>query len=135
LGVLCLTIACGSEPAGPEQTAREFAEALRASQVDVQAVLDRLDQRSLDHLQRAAERASDQIGGRRAIEPDELFEVVGMDHRSMEIREIELIETDGATARVKLISADGSEHVLDLVLQEDAWRVRVPVPDSTEAPQ
>jgi hypothetical protein len=53
----------------------------------------------------------------------------------MEIREIELIETDGATARVKLISADGSEHVLDLVLQEDAWRVRVPVPDSTEAPQ
>jgi hypothetical protein len=93
-------------------------------------MLDLIDNRAREVLQTAAHRASDQVGGRRNIDPHEMLQVVDVDPR-FQVAEAELLEADDRQARVRLIGVDGTEHELRLVYEDDAWKVSIPVPPPT----
>jgi hypothetical protein len=128
--------ACGSREAEPVAVARSFAEACRRGDVD--AMLQVIEQPAVDRVREAAERASDQVGGRRSIETNEMLQIVGVD-RTVAVAEAELLEEDGRNAKVQLTMTDGRSLVIDLVWEqpgakddglrrEGGWKVRVPVP-------
>jgi hypothetical protein len=122
-GTLALS-SCNEEPA-PVKAAKAFASAVQGN--NVEAMLGLVDASTVAMLEQAAERASDQIGGRRSVEPEEMLQIVDIDRRFM-VAKAELVTQTESTASVRLVGADGSEHVLQLVLEEDEWRVKVPVP-------
>jgi hypothetical protein len=125
--ILCASgsVGCGGDEAAPVTAARRFADAVQNR--DVVTMLPLVDSGARDLLQRAAERASDQVGGRRNIEPHEMLQVVDVDPR-FQVARAELVHGDDDTAQVKLVGADGTDHLLDLVYEEGAWRVRIVVP-------
>lgn len=127
LAVVCIGGACGSDEAAPVAAARDFAGAVNAG--DVKRMLTLVDARVRTYLQGAAERASDQVGGRRNIEPHEMLQVVDVDPR-FQVARAELVDADTQTARVRLVGVDGTEHLLNLIHEEDAWRVSVPLPET-----
>lgn len=135
--MLCLALlvpGCKEEPA-PVTAAKQFAAAVRAR--DTQALLEVVDSQTVAYVDAAAERASDQIGGRRSVEPPEMLQVVDVDARSA-ILKAELISEVGDTASVRLTGADGTEHDVTLIREDGAWKVSLPTPPApagARAPQ
>lgn len=118
--------ACGGEKeAAPVVAARNFAQVMQRG--DAKALVALLDLEAAARLERAATRASDQVGGRRNIELYEMVQVVDVPD-SFQVAKAELLGGDDSQAQVALTAADGTRHVLDMVYQEGVWRVRVPMP-------
>jgi hypothetical protein len=129
LALVVALAGCSEEPA-PVKTAKEFASAVQGR--NVERMLELVDAQTVAHLQQSAERASDQIGGRRSVEPKEMLQIVDVDRRFM-VAKAELVDQTETEARVRLVGVDGTEHVLDLVLEDEAWRVRVPLPATSKS--
>ena len=137
-------LGCGGAEAEPVSVARTFAATARRG--DVGGMLAVLERGAVDRLELAAERASDQVGGRRGIDAAEMLQIVGVD-RTVAVAEATLLEQDERRARVELTMTDGHELQLDLVWQEPlpaseenparagGWKVRIPLPESTPAPE
>lgn len=116
---------CGEEEPEPVRTAKDFVDAVRSGDAD--RVLALVDEETLTRVQIAAERASDQVGGRRSIELEEMFQVVQVDLR-FQVASAELSSDDGENAVVTLTGADDSTHALPLVRQQGQWKVRLTLP-------
>lgn len=123
-----IALACGEKEAPPVKAARAFASAMQNR--DVKAVLPLLEQGALERLEHEAAQASDHVGGRRNIEPHEMLQIVDIPE-SFQVAKAELVTGDEESAQVRLIAADGSETLIDMVAQDGRWRVRVPQPPIT----
>ncbi|MCA9705973.1 MAG: hypothetical protein KDK70_09020 [Myxococcales bacterium] len=117
--------ACGSDEPPPVTAARAFARAAQAG--DVETLLTMVDAQTAARVGHAAERASDQVGGRRNVEPQEMLQVVDVDPR-FQVAAAELRSGDDQRAEVQLTGSDGRTHSLELINEEGAWRVRPPLP-------
>jgi len=117
--------ACADEEPAPVIAAKRFATAVKRGDVD--ALLKLVESEVAERLTAAAERASDQVGGRRAIEPHEMLQIVDVDPR-FQVAKAELVAGGEETATVRLTGADGSTHDLGLVNEDGQWHVRVPLP-------
>ena len=126
-GVLTLAVVsgCAKDDPAPVRVAKQFAAAARYGDVD--QVLEMVDQQTRARGQQAAERASDQVGGRRNIEPEEMLQVVEVDPR-FQVAKVELGNNDEQRAVVNLTGADGTVVSLELVNEDGAWRVHLPLP-------
>jgi hypothetical protein len=120
-----LSGACGGEAASPVGTAQAFAAAVQRG--DMQAVLPLLERAAAERLSAAAEQASDQVGGRRSIQPAEMLQIVDVPP-TFELAQAELVDDDGQTAHVRLVGAQQESHTLTLVREDGAWHVRIPIP-------
>lgn len=126
LGLLAnLPAGCTNEDEAPVQAARAFTAA--AQRGDAKAMLELVERDVAAHLDAAAEQASDQVGGRRSIEPAEMLQFVPGDP-NFAIASAEVVDNDGTVAHVRLTGPEDQEHVLELVMQEGSWRVRLPIP-------
>jgi hypothetical protein len=126
LGLGLVTAACGDEKdAAPVVAAKAFVEVMHSG--DAKELIGLLDRAAAERLEGAASRAGDQVGGRRNVAPYEMIQIVDVPH-TFQVTSAELVSGDDAQAQVALISADGTREVLDMVFQEGAWRVRVPLP-------
>ncbi|HVI01924.1 MAG TPA: hypothetical protein VM869_24595 [Enhygromyxa sp.] len=136
---LGLGLACKPKEAEPVAVARMFADTARRG--DVQGMLALIEQAAVERVTEAAETASDQVGGRRAIEASEMLQIVGVD-RTVAVAEAELIDDDGELAHVELTMTDGRRLRLELVWEQaiagdehnearaGGWKVRIPLPAS-----
>lgn len=122
VGLLSAGLGCAQESA-PVTAAKRYAQAIQVG--EPQALIPLLDESTRQVLANAAERATDQIGGRRQIEPEEMLQVVDVDPR-FQVRRAELVEREGDRAVVELLGVDGTTHTLHLVLQGGEWRVTLP---------
>lgn len=140
---LGLGLGCKAKESEPVAVARMFAETARRG--DVNGMLAVVERSAVERLVEAAETASDQVGGRRAIEPNEMLQIVGVD-RTVAVAGAELIDDDGEVAHVELTMTDGRHLRIELVWEQansdamdDAgdennearaggWKVRIPVP-------
>jgi hypothetical protein len=132
---------CKADEAEPVAVARAFAEAARRGDVD--AMLAVIERPAVDQLALAAERASDQVGGRRSIEPGEMLQIVGVD-RTIAVASAELVDHNGERAHVELMMTDGRTIRLELVWEQaiagdddtparaGGWKVRIPTPGSPQ---
>lgn len=116
--------ACSQEP-DPVQTARSFVSAVRSG--DSEVLLTLIDAEAVARADQSARRATDQVGGRRSIETREVIQVADPP-RHFQVAQAELLDEDGEIAHVKLTGVEGEEYVLELVMQDGAWRVRIPTP-------
>lgn len=117
--------ACRDDAADPVRTAQLFAAAVQRS--DMKSVFPLLEQIAADRLTRAAEQASDQVGGRRRIEPTAMLQIVDLPP-TFELAETVLVDNDGQTAHVRLVGAQQESFTLTLVREDGAWHVRIPTP-------
>lgn len=136
-GLGMLGTGCKSDEAEPVAVARAFAEAARRG--DVNAMLAVIERPAVDQLALAAQVASDQVGGRRSIEPGEMLQIVGVD-RTIAVASAELVDEDGERAHVELTMTDGRTIRLELVWEQaiagdddsparaGGWKVRIPTP-------
>lgn len=123
--VLVLGLACGEKDPAPVVAAKAYANAMNSG--DVKALLPLLDRAAVERIEQSAGQASDHVGGRRNIEPHEMLQIVDVPS-SFQVADAELVVGDEESAQVRLTAADGTQHLLDLVLQDGTWRVRVPLP-------
>jgi len=125
-----------AEESEPVAVARIFAETARRG--DVARMLTVLERPAVERLEAAAETASDQVGGRRSILPNEMLQIVGTD-RTVAVASAELLDDDGETAHVELTMTDGRSVRLELVWEQTitdddsearvgSWKIRIPVP-------
>ncbi len=143
---LLLALACARDESEPVAVARAYAEAARRS--DVPAMLAVIEHAAVAELEREAERASDQVGGRRAIEATEMLQIAGVD-RMLAVVEAKLVEQTEQSAVVELLMTDGRTLVVHLVWEPSsvesapadpdadpsgAWKVRVPLPSAKPSP-
>lgn len=127
---LVLVLGCRAKESEPVAVARAFAESVRRG--DVEAMLAVVERSAVERVQQAAETASDQVGGRRVIEPSEMLQIVGSD-RTLAVAGVELIDESETLAHVELTMTDGRNVRLELVREptaddEGAWKVRIPIP-------
>lgn len=142
LGAMLATLllsACASKEAEPVSVARAFADAARRG--NVEAMLAVVEYSAVEQLEFAAERASDQVGGRRSIEAREMLQIVSVD-RTIAVAEARLIDEDNARAHVELTMTDGRTIRLELIWEQaivgdgtapsrpGGWKVRIPLPSS-----
>lgn len=127
--VLALATGCGEKEPASVTAAKQFARAMENG--DTKAIIALLEHDAHAHLEQAAARASDQVGGRRNIELHEMLQVVDVPH-AFQVAKAELVTSDDTHAQVALTGADGRQHSIELVLQDGEWRVRVPLPATTE---
>ncbi|MCA9697953.1 MAG: hypothetical protein KC431_10550 [Myxococcales bacterium] len=133
-----MTAGCAKAESEPVAVARTFAEAARRS--DVRGMMAVLERPAVQQLEQAAERASDQVGGRRNIEPAEMLQIVGVD-RTIAVAGAELLDQDERLAHVELTTTDGRAIRIELVWEPSdeaenanegepagSWKVRVPLP-------
>ena len=120
--------ACGDKEAPPVTAARQFATAVRSG--NVEKVLEMVDATARDRIREAAQRASDQVGGRRSVESHEMLQIVDVDP-SFQVATAQLARGDETSATVVLTGADGTTHELQLVQEEGQWRVTIPSPPPT----
>lgn len=120
-----LSGACGDQGADPVRTAQAFTGAVQRG--DMKAVLPLLEAAAAERLSQAAEQASDQVGGRRRVEPAEMLQIVDVPP-TFELAQAELVDNDGATAHVRLVGAQQESYTLTLVHEDGAWHVRIPIP-------
>lgn len=120
-----MSIACGDKEAAPVTAAKQFAAAMQYG--DEQTLLPLLDDEARARVDQLAAVAGDHVGGRRVVEPKEMLQIVDVP-RTMEVARAELVSSTDEHAQVALIGADGSRMLVDLVLQDGTWRVRVPIP-------
>ncbi|MBL8943511.1 MAG: hypothetical protein JNK45_10200 [Myxococcales bacterium] len=131
LAIVLATGGCGDEKeAAPVIAARHFADVVLGG--DAKALVGLIDVEAAARLERAATRASDQVGGRRSIEMYEMLQIVDVPY-SLQIAKAELVGGDDQQAQVALTAADGTQHILHMVFQEGSWRVRVPTPGPATA--
>ncbi|NVB38470.1 hypothetical protein G6O69_11560 [Pseudenhygromyxa sp. WMMC2535] len=134
---------CARKESEPVAVARAFAESARRG--DVEAMMAVLERPAVERLEQAAERASDQVGGRRNIEPAEMLQIVAVD-RSVAVASAELVDQSERLAHVELETTDGRSIRVELVweplepadaaspapaegeVREGSWKVRVPLP-------
>jgi hypothetical protein len=132
---LVLALGCARDESEPVAVARAYADAARRS--DVPGMLAVIEHDAVAELERAAERASDQVGGRRSIEATEMLQIAGVE-RTLAVAEATLVEQDSQTATVELIMTDGRTVIVHLVWEPSevesesggAWKVRVPLPSA-----
>lgn len=134
---LGLGLACKAKESEPVAVARKFADTARRG--DVEGMLAVVESAAVERVAEAAETASDQVGGRRAIAPSEMLQIVGVD-RTVAVAEAELIDDNGELAHVELTMTDGRRLRLELVWEQaiegdenregrpGGWKVRIPVP-------
>lgn len=120
-----LSGACGDQAADPVRAAQAFTGAVQRG--DMKAVLPLLETAAATRLEQAAEQASDQVGGRRRVEPAEMLQIVDVPP-TFELAQAQLVDNDGATAHVRLVGAQQESYTLTLVLEDGAWHVRIPTP-------
>ena len=116
---------CGAEEPAPVVAAKKFASAVQRG--DVEAFLELVEAPVAERLSSAAERASDQVGGRRNVEAHEMMEIVDVDPR-FQVAKAELVSGDLTQATVRLTGADDTTHDLGLVNEDGQWHVVVPLP-------
>lgn len=126
-----LSGACGERSGDPVRAAQTFTAAVQRG--DVKALLPLLERAAAERLAAAAEQASDQVGGRRRIEPAEMLQIVDVDP-NFELAAAELESNDGALAVVRLTGSQQERFTLTLVLEDGAWHVRIPTPPVTPTP-
>lgn len=125
VSLLVLT-SCGRErEAAPVTAARSFAAVMQAG--DSKGLLPLLSSDAAARLEQASTRASNQVGGRRNIELYEMLQIVDVPD-SFQVAKAELVSSTDTTAQVALVAADGERHLLDMVLEDGSWRVRLPLP-------
>jgi hypothetical protein len=117
--------ACQDDAADPVRTAQLFAAAVQRG--DMKSVFPLLEQTAADRLTRAAEQASDQVGGRRRLGPAEMLQIVDLSP-TFELAETVLVDNDGQLAHVRLVGAQREDFTLTLVREDGAWHVRIPTP-------
>lgn len=118
--------ACGREKeAAPVTAARTFAAVMQRG--DSKALLPLLTSDAAARLEQASTRASNQVGGRRNIELYEMLQIVDVPD-SFQVAKAELVSSTDTSAQVAIVAADGERHLLDMVLEDGSWRVRVPLP-------
>jgi hypothetical protein len=127
---LVLGSGCADDEPPPVRAAKRYVEAVRAG--DVEEVLTLVQKSAMEHLTAAAARASDQVGGRRSIEPVEMLQIVDADPR-FELAEATVVAEGSGAATVRLVGADESVRELDLVEEDGQWRVRIPLPTGPES--
>lgn len=120
-----LSGACSEQGSDPVRAAQAFTAAVRSG--DMKAVLPLLEKAALARLEQSATQASDQVGGRRSIEPAEMLQIVDVSP-TFELAHTELVDNDGATAHVRLLGAQQETYTLTLVHEDGAWHVRIPIP-------
>jgi hypothetical protein len=120
-----LSGACREEGADPVRTAQAFTAAVQRG--DMKAVWPMLEKAASDRLAAAADKASDQVGGRRRIEPAEMLQIVDVSP-TFELAQAQLVDNDGATAHVRLLGAQQESYTLTLVHEDGVWHVRIPIP-------
>jgi len=137
IGLASVTsLACKAKESEPVAVARSFADTARRG--DVAGMLAVIERPAVELLEAAAETASDQVGGRRSIEPKEVLQIVGVD-RTVAVAAAELLDDDGETAHVELTMTDGRSVRLELVWEAElagdasnaragGWKVRIPAP-------
>jgi hypothetical protein len=130
LVLVCALAACGDKKPPSVVAAQQFAIAMQ--QGDTKTVIGLLERDAAERLERAAARASDQVGGRRNIEVNEMLQVVDVPS-TFQFHKAELVSGDDDSAQVAITAADGSQHMLQMVQQDGVWRVRVPVPGVGDA--
>jgi hypothetical protein len=121
-----LGIACGEKEPPPVTAAKAFALAMRSQ--NVERVLPLLEKGANVRLEQLASVAGDHVGGRRVIEPKEMLQIVDVPS-PLEIASAELVSSEGDKAAVALVCTDGTRLRIDLIYQDDSWRVRVPIAD------
>jgi hypothetical protein len=125
LGLGVTSSGCGEDEPPPVQAARRFVHAVQGGEVD--AVLAMLDAEARAYVEQAADRASDQVGGRRRVAPQEMLQVVDVDPH-FQVKSAELVEGDERRALVRLHGADDTTRALDLVNENGTWLVNLPLP-------
>lgn len=125
-----LSGACSDRRDDPVRAAQAFTAAVQRGDMD--ALYPLIDRAAAERLAAAAAQASDQVGGRRRIEPAEMLQIVDVDP-NFELASAELVDNDGALAHVRLLGSQQESYTLTLVLEEGAWHVRIPQPPVTPA--
>lgn len=121
---------CGDDEPPPVKVAKQFAAAVKSG--NVEKVLTLVESSAAQRLERAAARASDQVGGRRNIEPHEMLQIVDVDPR-FQVAKAELVEGDEGHATVRLTGADERTHELGLVKEDGEWHVVLPLPPGPDS--
>lgn len=121
---------CHEDPP-PVAAAKRFATAAQTG--NAKAVLQLVDAQTLAYAQQFAERAGDQIGGRRTVEPHEMLQIVDADF-TFAVKKAEVVSESGDTATVRLIGPDDTEHTLELVREQGEWKVVLPTPPLVAEP-
>ena len=134
--IICLLIlawssSCGGQGnTGPVEVARQYASAVLKGDVD--ALLPLLETELQQQIRDSAERASDQIGGRRKIEGNEMLQV---DSHGLfvEVVELRLLGSEDGRAQVEVKDSLDRLHVVELLLEQgperSEWRVLIPTPN------
>ena len=117
---------CQKAEDAPVAAAKAFNAAVRRG--DAKALLGLVDADAVAHIEGTAQAASDQVGGRRKVEPHEMLQVVDID-REFELQTAVLLDSDGETATVALEGTTGQRHILTLINQGGQWRVKLPLPE------
>ena len=118
--------ACGTDDDSPQAIARAFANAVQRG--DAPAVLGLMERQAVERVQAAAERASNQVGGRRNIDTREMLQIVDIDV-TFQLAAVEVQERSQDQASVTLVDAAGKSYPLEMVREQGQWRVRVAIPD------
>ncbi|MEZ4384480.1 MAG: hypothetical protein R3A79_24340 [Nannocystaceae bacterium] len=124
---LALAAGCGGDAQTPEAAAKAFVEAVQRG--DTGRILSMIDASSMSHLQAAAERATHHVGGRRTVAPHEMLQIVDVDPL-LRVARVEVLDSDGEAARVRIHGSQDQSADLSLVLEDGAWRVKIPTPTS-----
>ena len=123
--MLAISLGCHSESDDVLVVAKQFASAVQRK--DIPTILKISEQTRIDRLEKAAERASDQIGGRRQVEVREMLQIVGTNSVfAAETFEVTRIQDD--RAKVLVTGVSGESFELDMIRQGGLWRVIIPVP-------
>lgn len=121
-----LLTGCGQRgPADPVHVAQQFAHAVQRR--DSAEIVTLIDEQSAQELSVRAQRASDQVGGRRTVEPREILQVEGFDPLR-QFSGAELVSQDAETAVVRLTDTTGQTSELTLVFEQETWHVQLPPP-------
>ncbi len=119
---------CQRGPQDPVRVAEEFNDAVQRR--DARALLPMLESSAVERLRVAASQASDQVGGRRSIEPWEMLQLVEVD-RLRQVASAELVkplDPADTIAQVKLTDSRHNSYTVTLVFERDSWHVRIPLP-------
>ncbi len=128
LSLLSPIAGCQRGPQDPVRVAEEFNAAVQRR--DARALLPMLESSAVERLRVAASQASDQVGGRRSIEPWEMLQLVEVD-RLRQIASAELVkplEPTDTIAQVTLTDSRHNSYTVTLVFERDSWHVRIPLP-------
>lgn len=122
--------ACHLARPEPERVARRFVQALADADEAQVAALAYAPARA--HLEAAAQRASDQVGGRRTFAPHEMLQILDVPP-GIAAATVRLETTGEDTAVAACTLEDGTNFALHLVREDDGWRVVVPLPPEDAA--